>query len=538
MCEPNPKQDALASLPIQNILAIAPAGCGKTEALARRAQVLLARADVVSPHQILALTYSNKARDNLANRMAEVVGRSWRRRVSVTNFHGLAARIVRAHSRAIGLAPGFHLPEEPWRRRTRRELGVTPKSGDAFETALREAKSGPFDDPTVLARLAATGHEQAIRYENRLRAEQRLDHDDLLRHLARLLLIAPVRELYRAHFAAVLVDEVQDLSPLQFDIVRGVGGDSVTYAGDPAQGIYTFAGADPAGVFESIRRLAPTVVEFTKSYRSASNVLNTVNVLARTMGTTELTCGCPERWPDDGHVIYLERPDTDEEASSLLAVLAGVRISAQASIAVVCRRGTRLEQFRNALVAAGVPFQDWSMPTHVPQIVELLRRHVREASTLVERPVGQLAELERLCRNSLDDNDATAVDELASACADLSDLVEGGVTLSDAVARCRGSSLPDKPVGPGLHLLNGHKGKGQEFDWVVVLGLEEGQIPDFRNPDDPEELRVLHVMVSRAKYGLVLTYARSGKTSYGRRATQASRWLHALRQTATASDVQ
>jgi DNA helicase-2/ATP-dependent DNA helicase PcrA len=111
-------------------------------------------------------------------------------------------------------------------------------------------------------------------------------------------------------------------------------------------------------------------------------------------------------------------------------------------------------------------------------------------------------------------------------------MVEKGVSVFDAVATCRGSGLSDQAVSPGVNLLNGHRGKGQEFDWVVVLGLEDGQIPDFRNEDDPDELRILHVMVSRARYGLLFTYARNTMTGYGWRAARQSRWLSVLRRTA------
>lgn len=515
------------------MLALAPAGCGKTEALALRAQSLVARAAVRPPRVILALTFSNKARDNLASRMKAVIGRRWRLHVTVTNFHGIAARIVRAHARVVGLDANILLPEESWRRRIRRDLGIGFNNADAFERALRVAKDGPYDDNEVLARLEPAGHFVALEYQRRLISEGRLDYDDLLRHAARLLRIPAVGALYRAHFAAVLVDEVQDLSRLQFAIVRALGDDTVTYAGDPAQGIYSFAGADPDYVFGSIRELEPTVVEFRASYRSSPHVLAAVNVLAREMGTTELTCACPERWPDRGRVIYLECADTYAEAKELLSIFSGIRAASQtASIGVVCRRGSRLDQLRVALMDADFPFQDWTLPTHVPSIVVLLKQHVQKACRTGASSLDQLAALEAACLASIEPADVDSLDCLVSACAELRVMVEKGVSVFDAVATCRGSGLSDQAVSPGVNLLNGHRGKGQEFDWVVVLGLEDGQIPDFRNEDDPDELRILHVMVSRARYGLLFTYARNTMTGYGWRAARQSRWLSVLRRTA------
>ena len=86
------------------------------------------------------------------------------------------------------------------------------------------------------------------------------------------------------------------------------------------------------------------------------------------------------------------------------------------------------------------------------------------------------------------------------------------------------------------HLLTAHKGKGQEFDWVVILGLEDGHVPDFRSStleEHEEELRVLHVMASRARYGLVATFSGNTWTRNGWRRASASRWLDLLRPVAT-----
>lgn len=240
---PNEQQQRLADLTIGNVLAVAPAGCGKTEALAERARAVLQREEVRPPRKILALSFSNKAKDNLARRMRLTVGSGWRQRIWVTNFHGLAGRVIRAHGAVIGTDPAVIFPEEPWRREARQRLGISwaNRNVETFENALRYAKAGPFDDEEVMGRLEEYGIEKAISYEGLLREEGRLDHDDMLRHGARLLAIDAVGRLYRAHFGLTMVDEVQDLSVMQYEMVRAVGGDTVTYAGDPAQGIYTFA---------------------------------------------------------------------------------------------------------------------------------------------------------------------------------------------------------------------------------------------------------------------------------------------------------
>ena len=114
-----------------------------------------------------------------------------------------------------------------------------------------------------------------------------------------------------------------------------------------------------------------------------------------------------------------------------------------------------------------------------------------------------------------------------------------GAAVAEAIASCRPSSAPGAPVAPGLHLLTGHKGKGQEFDWGFVIGLEQGHIPDFRNTTEEalaEELRVLHVMVSRARYGVVVTFSRNTPSRSGWWEAAPSLWLSLLRGAATTTD--
>lgn len=532
----NAEQARLVELPIGNILVIAPAGCGKTEALAARAAAVLQRGDVTAPRTILALTFSTKARNNLAGRMRSVIGAGWQRRVVVRNFHGLAARVIRAHGNLLGIADDVIFPEEPWRRRARNDLNITPRSGgDAFEEALRVAKAGPRDDDEVMAALLEGGNSAAIAYEERLRAEGRLDHDDLIRHAGRILARPEVARLYQAHFAMTLVDEVQDLSIMQYDIVRAVGGDTVTYAGDPAQGIYSFAGAAPEEVFAQIRALTPEVVEFKQSYRSAPAVLRAVNSLAVEIGSTELECADPSRWPDEGHVVSIERADKDDEAAAVLALISEVTTDATATVGVIGRMGFRSEVVRAAAQAADIGFEDWANATHVPAVVALLHRCVAEATSTAPTSGEQLDVLDERCRALIDPADAELLNDHAGAIEVLRSLVADGATVAEAVGTCRPSPAPGSPVAPGAHVLTGHKGKGQEFDWVIVVGLESGQVPSFlakTGSAQAEELRVLHVMASRARYGLAVTYVRHD----GRYSCTPSPWLQHLRAVATRFD--
>lgn len=536
MAVPNLKQLDLAALPVGPVLVIAPAGCGKTEALALRTAAVIERREVTAPRRVLALTFSNKAKANLAVRMQSCVGSGWRRRVTVTNFHGLAARIVQAHGEVVGIPSDVKLPEARWRRGALRKLGIGYKESSAFDEALAAAKGGLFDDDEVLQRLAQTGHARALAFEQQLRDDNRLDYDDLIRHAARLLAVPSVARLYQQHFGMVIVDEAQDLSMMQYGLVTAIGEDRITFAGDPAQGIYSFTGADPDAVFAAIKVTAPSTVEFDQSYRSAPAVLTAVNALAAEMDSTQLHCADPDRWGDGGRVISITAPNRDEEAAAVLDLVFEVTADPCATIGIVFRSGARASRLREAARAAGVSFEDWTLATHMPKVVELLRKTYPLASKLGAGDPDVLDHLEDMCRNELAPDDAETHDELSNAIGQLAEAVDEGTSLADAMAGCRVSADPDAAVAAGLHLLTGHKGKGQEFDWVVVLGLEVGQVPHWMSegPEEvDEELRVLHVMASRARYGLAFTFCET-ETKWGRQhPTAKSDWLEILEGAAT-----
>lgn len=528
---PTPKQAQCAELPIVPVLLVAPAGCGKTEALALRAAAVVKRGDVNEPRRILAVTFSNKAKDNLKTRMRSLLGPRHGRWVTVTNFHGLATRLIQNHGAVIGIAPDITLPDRPWRAKILKQLGV--EYDPLFEETVRLAKTGDADDDLVMQRLQQAGHRQALLYEERLRAEGRIDFDDQLRHGSRILQDPAVARLYQAHFAMVMVDEVQDLTMRQLGMVKAIGGKRVTYAGDPSQGIYTFAGAQPDEVFAAIYDEVPTIVELDESYRSSPRVLDCVNSLCPLTGAAPLSCGAPDTFPDKGQVLRLERANTEVEAQALAEWLLTHDLS-DISVGIVSRRWPRLNHVREAVKGRDIPHTDWASPTHLPRVVELLKRFVEGATGATD--LEKVDALEVLCRQAVAPDDAETHDEIVMACDVLRDAVEAGTALGDAVASCRQAPDPELPVGPGVHLLSGHVGKGQEFEWVVVLGLEDGHVPDFRNTEGPklsEELRVLHVMLSRARYGLVLATAGATMTRFGWRSAESSRWYGMLAATAT-----
>jgi DNA helicase II / ATP-dependent DNA helicase PcrA len=521
-----------------DVLLVAPPGCGKTEQLARCAASLIGSKAVREPRQLLALTFSNKATANLRGRIRGSLTATGARSVSVTNFHGLSYRIFKSHASTLGLDPETLLPQPGWLAKHRASIADGHNvAAYALGAFIREAKGGPFDDDEVLDRLEQRGGPAAVAYEEGLREARRLDFDDALRHALRLLRNERVGHLYRCRFPIVLVDECQDLTPVQFQITEALRSEAIVYAGDEAQGIYGFAGARPSLVYEAILARNPKLVELRASYRSAPTVLRAVSAVAIELGGHELVSARPEAWAGRGHYEIRRFATTRDEAAAVLDQIDGwISNDEQASVAVISRSAWRRREIQDLARARGVPHEIWDYPIHRPRVVQLLRKHLSTALARSSARTQQVDELFLLCFESCGADDFDVIDELTEAFESLEDLIKED-TLEGIIGGLRVESDDDHPVSPGVHLLTGHVGKGQQFDHVVVIGLEEGILPDFRARTEAElreELAILHVMVSRAKESLVVTSVRDVRFDPEREwLRDPSRWLPLLEDAAS-----
>ena len=496
-------------MPVEPILLLAPPGCGKTEALALRAAGLVAGGHVPPPRRVLALTFSNKARDNLGDRLRTRLGR--RRAaatVTVQNFHGFSARVVCGHGHLIGIGHDVVMPDRRWAKTELDSLSSDRNEKTEALNTIREAKQQAVTDADVAATIAGSGNALAIELERRRLEENRLDFDDLLRCAVQLLEIDGVRRLYRAHFAAVLVDEMQDMTVRQLDLALSLGPERLTLAGDAAQGIYTFAGAAPDAVAARFEMEDPTVLLLTENYRSAPAVLELVSAMARSIGGEEVSCADEGAWDERGEVRVLRYANTQEEAAAILdAVATLLERDPSLSIGVVARSHFRKQWVEDAAATRGYDFQCWDRAVDTPAVRGVLQRCAKRIAD--GRSTEALPQLTEMCLAECPADDVDLRDGILDALDLVGELCESGSSLENVMGTLSVRSI--EAVSPGLHFLNAHVGKGQQFDWVVVLGMEAGSIPSYLAKTDAEkqeELRVLHVMCSRARRGLLFTVAR------------------------------
>ncbi|MGM1016157.1 MAG: UvrD-helicase domain-containing protein [Actinomycetota bacterium] len=518
----------------ETLLVVAPPGCGKTEVLAMRAEWLLRNGAVSSGRRLLAVTFTNRARDNLRHRLTSQLGeRTLRSSVTVANFHELSARILDAHYRLVGLEPGYQFPKPAWARKTLNDITKDTGRQRHALNVLGRLKHQALSDDEIIARLEEDDEQDALRFEARRAEENWLDYSDMPRYAQLILRNDRAAKVFQSHFHAVLVDEFQDLSTQQYELVQRLCARSSTFVGDPYQGIFSWAGAEPSAVFDDLLTRADQTIELDVSFRSSPAVLEVVNAIAVPLGSAALSAAEPESWAHGGHA-YAARYATDvAEADGIVSLTDYLaRKYPDDTIGVICRAVYRRGAVERAYERAKSTPHFWDISLDTPRIARLLKlhaRHVDEGLSFAE----QIEDLRfRVC-SSLAQQDIDTAKEVDEGCDQLREHEDTGLSVRQLVARLRDHTVVSA-ISPGVHVLNAHVGKGQQFDWVIVMGMEEGHIPSYYSKTDAdylEDRRVLLVMASRARKGIFITRAVNTKNKYGTSFRQEpSRWWAAIEE--------
>ncbi|MGV3532819.1 MAG: ATP-dependent helicase, partial [Chthoniobacteraceae bacterium] len=292
--ELNAQQCAAVTAEPGPALVIAGAGSGKTRTLTYRVAYLLEKG--TQPHNILLLTFTNKAAREMLDRVSALVSSDLTGLWGGT-FHSVGNRILRRHPQAAGFAPGFSIMD----REDQQDLldsvipaiGINPKEkrfpkgevlADVFSYSLNTGKS--IDDvlvekyPHFLA-FSEQIEEARKQYEARKKSANSLDFDDLLEKTLRLLQNEKaIAERYQRQFQFVLVDEYQDTNHLQADFIDILAAQhrNVMVVGDDAQAIYSWRGADFRNILEFPKRYPNAkFYKIETNYRSIPEILDVAN---------------------------------------------------------------------------------------------------------------------------------------------------------------------------------------------------------------------------------------------------------------------
>ncbi len=366
----NPDQAEAVTCGDGPLLVVAGAGSGKTRVLTHRIAHLIERG--VSPFEILAITFTNKAADEMKARVASLVG-AVAARMWVSTFHAACVRILRRDGKLLGYPSSFTIYDQADAVRLTgyvlRDLNIDtkrmpPRSVHATISAAKNELVGV----EAYAEAARTLFERRIaeiyrEYQRRLETAGAMDFDDLLGQAVRLFREHPdVLERYQRRFRHVLVDEYQDTNRAQNELVvlLASGHGNVCVVGDSDQSIYCFRGADVRNILEFEKAFPDaTVVVLDQNYRSTSTILDAANaVIAHNVGRTP-----KDLWTDrtggDPIVRYGADDEHDEAAwvSSELARLHDGGHHRWGHMAVLYRTNAQSRVLEEHLVRRGIPYR-------------------------------------------------------------------------------------------------------------------------------------------------------------------------------------
>ena len=503
------------------VCVIAGAGTGKTRAITHRIAYASA-IGVMDPQRVLAITFTARAAGEM------------RSRLRLLGFPGVTARTI--HSAALkqllyfwpgvfgGQTPELLTSKSPFVSAAVERAGITLPANNRealrdISTEIEWAKVNQIAPEDLLdsqrkARGRVSLDEIAkiySAYESLKKQERTLDFEDLLLLTTAMIENEPqVRERIHDQYRYFTIDEYQDISPLQQRLINAWLGsrDDICVVGDPAQTIYSFAGASPTYLLSFTNRFPNAeVIRLSTGYRSTPEILFTANALLRSSNLGH------ELAPVNEHGARPELNEYKTEGQESVGVTNKITelISAGESpegIAVLARTNSQLATMEKSFKAAGLPYQIRSNDRFFdrPEIREFLR-DIRQASVIPNSESNWLDELKGLAQPYLKGDAMDGIGALIHLAREL----DGDDRFTPKTLRNFLQEVEDRaqqnnpPQLPVTTLATLHAAKGLEWERVFVIGISEGVLPYPDTPED-EELRLFYVGITRARKHLHLSH--------------------------------
>jgi ATP-dependent DNA helicase UvrD/PcrA len=346
------------------VLILAGAGTGKTGVITARIIYLLSQGQ--APDNILAVTFTNKAANEMRDRIGAARETVKPSKLAICTFHSLCVRILRQDIDKLGYKKNFSIYDESdqlglIRKIISRLSGAHEKlAPDIARSFISKAKNLDRKFPTADPTLEAVVFQ---RYQEGLKTFNAVDFDDLLILAVQLLDEFPeVRAKWENRFEYIMVDEFQDTNRLQLDLVRQLGGThrNVCVVGDDDQSIYGWRGAEISNILEFERYFPhPKIIKLEQNYRSTNAILGAANSIIRHN---------PQRRPKslwsengDGRPVHIiEVPDDREEANYVVGEIQKLQSTEQcrwADFAVVFRMNAQSRLLEENLRRLQIPYR-------------------------------------------------------------------------------------------------------------------------------------------------------------------------------------
>lgn len=504
------------------VCVIAGAGTGKTRAITHRIAYASA-IGVMDPQRVLAITFTARAAGEM------------RSRLRLLGFPGVTARTI--HSAALkqllyfwpsvfgGQMPELLTSKSPFINSAVERAGIKLPLNNRealrdISTEIEWAKVNQiapedFVSTSRIVRSRITSEEIAkiySAYESMKRQERTIDFEDLLLLNTAMIENEPqVRERVHDQYRYFTVDEYQDISPLQQRLIDAWLGSrkDICVVGDPAQTIYTFAGATPSYLLGFTNRFPDAeVIRLTTGYRSTPEILFTANALLRTSNLGHQLAPINEHGTRPELTEYKTEGQEAVGVTNRITELISLGEPAE-GIAVLARTNSQLATMEKSFKAAGLPYQIRSNDRFFdrPEIREFIR-DLRQASVIPNPDANWLDELRGVAQPYLKGDAMDGIGALIHLARELDgdDRFQPKNLrnfLQEIEDRAQQNNPPSMPV---TTLATLHAAKGLEWKRVFVIGISEGLLP-YPDNSEEEELRLFYVGITRAREHLHMSHS-------------------------------
>lgn len=553
---------------------LAGAGSGKTKVLTTRAAYLIQEKNV-RPEEILLVTFTNKAAEEMNRRVLSLTGQ--RLHFSGT-FHSVCARILREHARKLGREKSFTIYDSSDQQALMRQIYRknnfdVKKYKPSFVHALISQAKNEMLGPTEYQQLAHDAAQEFagkvyVLYQRALKEQEALDFDDLLLETVRLFREhKDVLEYYQQRIHHVLVDEYQDTNKVQYFLTKFLAApqNNLYVVGDFSQSIYAWRGAD----YRNLMRLTQDFPEITE-YRLEQNYRSTQTILDAATRIISQNSSHPilELWTENTiqeKIKIIETNDEESEAEKIAQLIQEERDMKYSDIAVLYRTNAQSRPFEEVFVRKRIPYQiiggmKFYDRKEVKDVLAYMRMALNPADTVSReraekngkrrlqhytdwlaaqgskiQTMSPLELLENIVKTTKytenfqqeDPQDIARLENIQELLNTASRFTSS-LQFLENVALVQDGYLHDVPAHSppnAITLMSLHSAKGLEFPMVCIVGAEEGLLPHQRSlwerEQMEEERRLCYVGITRAKQKLIVTYARRrwnfGRVTYSTR---------------------
>ncbi len=560
----NEKQKEAVLHPDGPAIVLAGAGSGKTRVLTTRAAWLIQHGKL-DPSEILLVTFTNKAAQEVGERMLRMAGHTL---PFAGTFHRICAKILRRDGYLIGLQPNFSIFDSDDQLDLLKQLYKTNNWSDkefhpkAVKATISEAKNemiGP-----QMYREQARGKYQEfvghayVQYQHELAKNQAVDFDDLLSRTIELFLEHPeVLARYQHTLTHVLIDEYQDTNKAQYILSKllALPQENLYVVGDFSQSIYAWRGADYRNMLH-LKIDFPQIQEYRleQNYRSTQTILDAATEVISKNTSHPILQLWTENTQQEPIVLYEAESGEDEARKVTQYIQTRDLEYAYSDRVILYRTNAQSRAFEEAFIRAGIPYKlvggvKFYARKEVKDVLSYLRlvanphdevsreramklgkrkyeQFMGWVHTLppfsAETPAPPLKVLERILqitdyKSRYDDHDPEDfarlenIEELLNVAAQFQAID----TFLENIALLQDNEMADVTVdgkADVVTMMSIHSAKGLEFPVVYLVGMEEGLFPHSRSILDKEQMeeerRLCYVAITRAKHKLYITYAR------------------------------